>query len=71
MKDILVDQSGNMRCPNCKGRNFDMGRTKKNKVLGFATVGVGLFVADKKAKCLVCGEWSKTGNAKKWHDSSL
>lgn len=38
MKDILVDQEGNMRCPKCKGRNFDIGRTKKNKIVGFATV---------------------------------
>ena len=71
MKDILVDQEGTMRCPKCKGRNFDIGRTKKNKIVGFATVGVGLFIADKKAKCMTCGEWVKTGDAKQYRDPTL
>lgn len=71
MKDILVDQGGSMRCPKCKGRNFDIGRTKKNKIVGFATVGVGLFIADKKAKCMACGEWVKTGDAKPSRDPAL
>ncbi len=64
MKDILIDQDGDLRCPKCKGKNFDHKRSFKAK----ATFGVGALLLPKRIKCLTCGEMSKGGDAKRWRD---
>lgn len=64
MQDVLVDQEGKLRCPKCKGSNFDMQRSLKAKVM----FGVGALLASKRMKCLTCGELSKAGNAQTWID---
>lgn len=67
MKDVLIDQAGQLRCPNCKGKNFDTQRSLKAKVM----FGVGALLAPKRLKCLNCGEMSKGGNAQLWIDPAL
>src|SRR5205823_1533076 len=64
MKDVRVDAEGHLHCPKCGGTSFDMARTGKAKVSGFLTVGVGVILLPKRMKCLQCGTWSKSGNAK-------
>jgi Zn finger protein HypA/HybF involved in hydrogenase expression len=67
MRDILIDQTGQLRCPKCGGRNFDAQRSLKAKVM----FGVGALLAPKRLKCLNCGEMSKGGNAQPWNDPSI
>lgn len=64
MKNILVDQEGALRCPSCKGTNFDLKRSFKAKV----TFGVGALLLPKRIKCLGCGLMCKGGNAEQWVD---
>jgi hypothetical protein len=64
MKDVLIDQEGQLRCPKCKGANLDLQRSLKSKVI----FGVGALLAPKRIKCLACGELSKAGNAQLWND---
>ncbi len=60
MQDIRIDDEGNQRCWKCGGKNFDEKRTFRSK----ATLGVGALLTHKKLKCLKCGEYNQTGNAK-------
>ena len=73
MKDVCIDADGNLRCWNCGGREqFTHKRTMRAKVIGVgagvATLGVAGAVAPlvtkKKLKCLLCGEYNQTGNAR-------
>jgi DNA-directed RNA polymerase subunit RPC12/RpoP len=64
MKDVSVDGQGNLRCPSCGSSNFDLARTGKAKVSGFLTIGVGVMLLPKRMKCLQCGKWATSGDAK-------
>jgi ribosomal protein S27E len=58
MKSTLVDESGNVRCPNCGAINsFTPQRTKKVK----ATFGPASLVAAPKLRCNGCGTYLKPG----------
>jgi hypothetical protein len=65
MRDVVIDQYGTLRCPNCGGTNFDRERTGLAKVAGWVTIGVGLFLLPKRMRCLACNTWSRSGNARK------
>ena len=60
MKDVRIDQDGELRCWNWGYKSFLEKRTARSKVL----VGVGALMTKKKLKCQVCGEYNDTGNAK-------
>ncbi len=60
MRDVRVDENGDLRCWNCGGKGFKEKRTMRSKAL----VGVGALVTKKKLKCHVCGEYNDSGNAK-------
>jgi hypothetical protein len=60
VKDVRLDQDGELRCWNCGAKGFTEKRTFRSK----AMVGVGALVTKKKLKCQVCGEYDDTGNAK-------
>jgi hypothetical protein len=49
VKDVLVDAAGELRCPVCNGRQFDLERTKKAKIGGFLALGVGVMLTPKSA----------------------
>lgn len=66
MKNLLVDQTGTVRCNKCKGRNFIYKRTFRSKFMGMFCL-----LTKKKAKCVGCGEYNDTGNVKHWHDPAL
>lgn len=56
MKKTQVDSEGNVVCPKCGAKNaFALKRTAKAKVIGVATVGVGVLAMPKRAKCMGCG----------------
>ena len=60
MKDVRLDDDGELRCWNCGSKGFTEKRTFRSKAL----VGVGALLTKKKLKCQVCGEYNDTGNAK-------
>lgn len=60
MKDVRVDETGDLRCWHCGSKGLLAKRTTRSKVL----VGVGALMTKKKLKCQVCGEYNDTGNAK-------
>lgn len=60
MKDVRIDQDGELRCWKCGARGFTEKRTARSKVL----VGVGALATKKKLKCQSCGEYNDVGNAK-------
>lgn len=62
MKDVRIDQAGGLRCWNCGSKQFAEQRTLRSKV----AFGVGALLTKKKLKCVVCGEYNDTGNAKPW-----
>ena len=64
MKNIRIDQDGNLRCWKCgaSGDALLYKRTARSKVL----FGVGALATKKKIKCQVCGEYNDTGNAEPW-----
>lgn len=62
MKDAVL-KNGELVCPNCGSHQFDLQRTGKAKVGGYVTLGIGVMLLPKRIKCLVCGEYSKSGNA--------
>ena len=59
MKDVRLDQDGELRCWNCGAKGFTEKRTFRSKAL----VGVGALLTKKKLKCQVCGEYNDAGNA--------
>lgn len=62
MKDIRVDDEGELHCWNCGSKGLLPKRTLRSKV----AVGVGALMTKKKLKCQVCGEYNDTGSAKPW-----
>lgn len=63
MKSTVVHEDGSVRCPKC-GANLAGAATKrtgKAKLLGVATVGVGMAAMPKRLKCSGCGENLKRG----------
>jgi hypothetical protein len=62
VKDVRIDQDGELRCWNCGAKGFTEKRTLRSKAL----VGVGALLTKKKLKCQVCGEYNDTGNAKRY-----
>lgn len=67
MKNLLVDQTGQLRCSSCKGKTFIYKRTFRSKFW----LGIFCLLTKKKAKCLSCGEYNDTGNAQQWRDPSI
>lgn len=64
VKRTVVDSSGDVRCPTCGARNsFTSKRTGKAKLIGVATVGVGVVAMPKRLKCNGCGTNLKRGAA--------
>lgn len=62
MRSVGLRADNTPCCPYCGSTSLEMERTKLNKVGGFATVGIGLFVAGRKVRCVACGKFSKPGN---------
>lgn len=60
MRNVRVDEHGNLVCWKCGTGNLLPKRTTRSKVI----VGVGALATKKKLKCLACGEYNDTGNAK-------
>ena len=69
MKDICVDEDGNLRCASCGGKNFHGRRTARAHVIGYVTVGVGALATQKKLRCQECGAYNKQGNAQPWRET--
>lgn len=67
MKNVLIDQTGELRCPKCHAKHFDVSRPAG----AFLAMGLGGLAAKKQANCLVCGYSSKTGKAERWMDPAL
>jgi ribosomal protein S27E len=62
MKSTIVGEDGSVRCPVCGAVNsFTSKRTAKAKVIGVATVGVGVLAMPKRLKCNGCGTNLKHG----------
>lgn len=62
MKSTIVDAEGIVRCPVCNARDsFTTKRTGKAKVMGVATLGVGMAAMPKRLKCNGCGTNLKRG----------
>ena len=72
MKDIQVDEDGELRCASCGGKHFTEKRTFRAKagggaaaVLTFGVAGAAApLLTKKKLQCKLCGAYNKTGNAK-------
>jgi DNA-directed RNA polymerase subunit RPC12/RpoP len=63
MKDVRIDQAGELRCWNCGSKQFTEQRTLRSKV----AFGVGALLTKKKLKCVICGEYNDTGSAKPYN----
>jgi DNA-directed RNA polymerase subunit RPC12/RpoP len=63
VKRTVVDAAtGDVVCPYCGARNnFVSKRTGKAKIVGVATVGVGVLAMPKRLKCNGCGSNLKRG----------
>ncbi|MCK9922656.1 hypothetical protein MXD61_12370 [Frankia sp. AgPm24] len=67
MKQGVLDEDGQVRCPKCRSVSFRTKRSFKAKagigIAGVATLGVGgaagALAAPKRIKCLACGELFK------------
>jgi DNA-directed RNA polymerase subunit RPC12/RpoP len=72
MKDIQVDEDGNLRCATCGGKHFQGRRTTRAHVIGFVTLGAGALLTQKKLRCLQCGAYNYQGGmgtkAQRWND---
>ena len=63
MKDVRIDQAGELRCWNCGSKQFTEQRTLRSKV----AFGVGALLTKRKLKCVICGEYNDTGGAKPYN----
>jgi len=61
MRSVDLGDDNTPCCPYCGSTALQMERTKVNKLGGYATVGIGLFVAGRKVRCVACGKFSKPG----------
>lgn len=59
MKNVRMDENGDLRCWNCGGKGLLAKRTFRSKI----AVGVGALLTKKKLKCQTCGEYNDSGNA--------
>lgn len=71
MKNVKVDQEGNLRCWKCGGKQFLAKRTGRAHVIGYLTVGVGALATKKKLKCQQCGEYNQVGNAEPYAERAV
>jgi hypothetical protein len=71
MKDIRVDENGQLRCWNCGGKDLLDRRTGRAHVTGWVTVGIGALATKKKLRCKACGKYNDTGSAKPYKGSAL
>ncbi len=62
MKTTQVDEEGNVRCPRCGSKSFTSKRTGVGKLIGIATVGVGVLAVPKRLHCNGCGANLMTGS---------
>lgn len=70
MKDIQVDEDGELRCATCGGKHFHDRRTGTAHVVGFVTVGIGALATKKKLRCKLCGAYNRQGNAQPYKPRS-
>ena len=63
VKDIQIDEDGNLRCASCGGKNFHGRRTTRAHAVGFVTLGAGALLSKKKLRCQQCSTYNQTGNA--------
>jgi hypothetical protein len=60
MRDVRVDQHGDLHCWNCLSTNFERKRTVRSKLMS----AVGGRASNKKLKCRVCGQYNDVGHEK-------
>lgn len=74
MKQVCIDESGELRCWKCGSKNLETRRTSGGKFFG-AAVGIvalgplgaaGALAAKKRIRCQGCGQYNETGNPQKW-----
>ncbi|GAA3963095.1 hypothetical protein [Gordonia caeni] len=78
MKDIQVDEAGELRCATCGGKNFTERRTNRARlgggaagVLTFGVAGAAApLLTKKKLRCQACGAFNQTGNAQRFTGNS-
>lgn len=70
MKDIQVDENGDLRCASCGGRHFHDRRTTRAHIVGWTTVGIGALATRKKLRCKLCGAYNKQGNAQPFNPAT-
>jgi predicted RNA-binding Zn-ribbon protein involved in translation (DUF1610 family) len=62
LSEVGTQTGDGLKCPKCGGTQFTAKRSKKGKVIGFTTLGVGGLVAPKsQVKCVTCGTMFKRG----------
>lgn len=62
LSSVGTKTEGGLACPKCGGMQFTAKRSKKGKIIGFTTLGVGGLVAPKsQVKCVTCGTMFKRG----------
>lgn len=71
MKDIQVDENGDLRCATCGGKHFQDRRTGTAHVVGFVTVGIGALATRKKLRCKLCGAYNRQGNAQPYRPADV
>jgi len=60
MEKTRIERDGTVRCPKCGATSFTSQRSKKAKIAGGLTVGLGALVAPKRLRCNGCGTSLKT-----------
>lgn len=60
MKNIWMDDDGELVCPACGSRNLSYRRTRAAKLGGYLTVGVGVVAMPKRIQCIACREYFKS-----------
>lgn len=60
--EVGVQGAAGLACPRCGSTQFTAKRSKKGKVIGVTTLGVGVLLAPKsQVKCVACGNMYKRG----------
>lgn len=60
VQNIWIDASGELLCPTCGSRNLSYRRTRRAKLTGVVTVGVGVVALPKRIQCIACREYFKS-----------
>lgn len=71
MRNVRIDQDGQLHCWRCGATSFTEKRTGRSKwataIMGILTLGIWLLVmvlfTKKKLKCRSCGAYNDVGNA--------